>query len=77
MIQNNSTEVRHIPRQASDNALIILDSNPIRIRTKARFIWESSWAKEHESEEMVKEACDRTVDGSRMFRVKQKLKWCK
>lgn len=77
MIKNDSAEVKHSPRQASDHAMIQLDSKPIITKTKARFIWEVGWAKEHVQEEMVKEVWNQEVDDTRSFKVKQKLKWCK
>lgn len=60
-------------RQTSDHALILLDSNPGMVKTKGQFIWEVKRGQEHEYEELV-EVWGRSVGGSKMFRVKQKLK---
>lgn len=57
--------------------MIVLDSKPRRKKTQARFIFEASWIKEQGCEERVKEIWQRSVIGSRMFKVQQKLKWCK
>lgn len=57
--------------------MISLDTNPERARTKRRFIWESKWGTEPENEELVKEVWGRSVEGSRMLKIKQNLKWCK
>lgn len=40
---------------SSDHALLMLDSNPMRNKTKARFIFEARWTKRQECEELVKE----------------------
>lgn len=34
MIQNEKAEVKHVLRKTSDHALILLDSNPRRVKTK-------------------------------------------
>lgn len=47
------------------------------MKTRVRFIFNSSWTRDQESEEIIKEAWGRNVQGSRMFKVKQKLKWCR
>lgn len=57
--------------------MIILDSRPRRIRTRARFLYDSTWTKEPDCEDRVRDVWKRTVEGSWMFKVKQKLKWCK
>lgn len=54
-----------------------MDSNPRRAKTRARFIFESRWINEPGCEKRVKEVWQRPVIGFRMFKVKQKLKWCK
>lgn len=77
MILNDYVVVTHVLRQASDHSLLILDLKPQRVKTRARFIFYSSWTKEPESEELIQKAWGRNVQGSRMFKVKQKLKWCK
>lgn len=38
LLKNDSADVKHIPRQASDHVMLLLDSMPVRVRTKARFI---------------------------------------
>lgn len=77
MVQNKNAEVRHVLKQTSDHALVILDSNLVRVRIKGRFLWHPRKGKEHEDKKIVKEGWERPVEGSKMFRVKQKLKWCK
>lgn len=77
MILNDTAVVTHVLRQTSDHSLLILDSKPQRVKTRARFIFDSSWTKEPESDELIQQVWGRNVQGSRMFQVKQKLKWCK
>lgn len=77
MVQNENAEVTHVLKQTSDHALVILDSDPKRVKTIGRFLWHPRKGKEQEDEEIVKEVWGRPVEGSRMFRVSQKLKWCK
>lgn len=48
------------------------------MKNKARFIFDSRWAKTEEAEDLVKEIWNQLVNGSRMFKVQQKkLKKCK
>lgn len=39
MIQNDTAEVKHVFKKASDHALLILDSKPSRMKTRSRFIF--------------------------------------
>lgn len=77
MLSYNTTEVKHVMRQASDHSLFLLDSNPVRKKTKARFIFKNRWTKRLESENIIREVWYQQVVGSRMFRVQKKLKLCK
>lgn len=77
MIQNDTAELRHVLRQASDHSLLLLSPSSSRIKTGVWFTFESNWTKGQQCEDMVKDTWGRPVEGSRMFRVKQKLKWCK
>lgn len=74
---HDNAEVKHLLRQSSDHALLVLDTNPQRTKTRARFIFDSKWTQLPKCEEMVKTEWDKPVQGSSMFRVKQKLKLCK
>lgn len=56
MLYFDKAEVQHIIRQASDHSQILLDSNPLRNKSKARFIFETRWAKMQESENMIKDS---------------------
>lgn len=77
MLQFDTTEVTHFRKQAFDYALVMLDTKPQRVNTKARFIFESRWINMPKSEEMIREEWCKLVVGSRIFKVKQKLKTCK
>lgn len=43
MLYHDNAIVRHILRQESDHSLILLDSSPMKNRTKARFIFKARW----------------------------------
>lgn len=70
MLQHEIAEVTHFLRKTSDHFLIVLDSKSSREKTKTRFIFEASWIKEQGCEEKVKEIWQRSIIGSRMFKVK-------
>lgn len=55
MIQNDIVEVRHVVRQASDLAMIVLDSKPSRLKTRSRFIFETKWINGQECDDLIKE----------------------
>lgn len=74
MIQNKKAEVKHVLRQTSDHALILLDSNPGMVKTKGQFIWEVKRGQEHEYEELVKEVWGRSVGGSKNVSRKIEIK---
>lgn len=76
MLENDTTEVTHVLRQTSDHSIIILDTKPTREKRRARFICETSWLKDQESELLVTETWKRPIEKSRIFKVKKKLKWC-
>lgn len=47
------------------------------MKPRSRFIFETKWTKGQECEALIKEVWKTPVKGSRMFKVKQKLKWAK
>lgn len=55
--------------------MLLLDSKPMRRKTRARFIFDSKWTKMQEYEEMIAEEWNKPVSRSRMF--KEQQKWCK
>lgn len=77
MLQFDIAEVVHKLRQSSNHSLLILDTKPQRVKTKARFIFDSRWTKLAKCEEIIKTEWNKLVSGSRMFTVQQKLKRCK
>lgn len=77
MLEKDTAEVKHYLKQASDHSCLILDTMPSRKKTNGRFIFASSWIKEPNSEQLVREAWAKQFQGSRMFQVKQRLKGCK
>lgn len=77
MEQNDTIDVTHVLRQASDNSLLMLDTRPLRKKRKGRLIFQNSWIKEQAIDDLVKEACSKFVNRLRMFQVTHKLKGCK
>lgn len=77
MLLFETAEMTHILRQSSDHSLLILDTQPLRVKTKARFIFDSRWTTMADCEELTKEEWEKPVGGSRMFSVQRKLKSCK
>lgn len=77
ILLNENVVVHHILRHTSGHAMILLDTKPVRTKTRGRFIWQERWGIEAEHEELMKEIWSRHVEGSRMFKIKQKLEWCK
>lgn len=55
MIQYDTAKVKHFLRQASDHSLIILDTKTQGNKTKTKIIFETSWTKRQENEDMVKD----------------------
>lgn len=77
MLQWQTAQVTHVPRQSSDHMLLLLDTDPQRVKTKARFIFYSRWTKIQGAEELVRDTWKQSVNGSKMFKVQKKLKLCK
>lgn len=77
LLQCDNAEVLHVIKQASDHAMLVMDTQPQRIRTRSRFIFDSRWANMQGAEELVRETWEQPVQGSRQFKVKQKLNHCK
>ena len=53
MLQWKTAEVKHIVRSASDHLMLMLDTDPKRVKTKSRFIFNSRWAESAEVEGMI------------------------
>lgn len=54
MLLFDTAEVTHCLRQSSNNSLLVLDTKPQRVKTKARFIFDSRWTKLAECEDIIK-----------------------
>lgn len=74
MLHFDTAEVTHILRQVSNHSLLILDTQPQRVKTSVRFIFDSRWTKLPECEEIIKKEWQKPACGSRIFSVQQKLK---
>lgn len=44
-LKYDKAEVKHILRQSSDHSMILLDSDPIRNKTRSRFIFQNRWTR--------------------------------
>lgn len=66
---NDTAVVNRVFRPASYHSLIILESKPKRVRTRARFVFFFKWDKRKKVRE-VKKTWGKTVVGSRMLKVK-------
>lgn len=67
MVEKDIVKVSHILRQASNYSLLILDTQPLRRKTKSRFIFESQWIKDQTCDKLVQEAWPTVGRASRMF----------
>lgn len=77
LVHFDKTSVQHILRQASDHAMLLLNTKPLRNKTKSRFIFEEKWTKMQKTTKLIKEVWEQQIHGSRMFKLQQKLKSCK
>ncbi|XP_071916232.1 uncharacterized protein [Coffea arabica] len=67
----------HVEKQTSDHCLLILDTNPQKIRVKRRFYFDQRWAKDKESDTIIKKAWGLEQHGSWMYRVVRSIKECR
>ncbi|XP_071924897.1 uncharacterized protein [Coffea arabica] len=65
---------KHLDSFASDHSMLIIETNPTQIRRKKRFYFDKRWLQQDEVLDIVKLAWDQKDDGSRMFKVVQKVK---
>ena len=57
--------------------MLIIETNPTQIKRKKRFYFDKRWLHRDEVLDIVKLAWDQRDDGSRMFKVVQKVKRCR
>ncbi|XP_071905964.1 uncharacterized protein [Coffea arabica] len=67
----------HVEMEASDHCLLILNTNPQKRKVKRRFYFDQRWAKDKESDTVIKRAWGVEQHRSRMFRVVKRIKKCR
>ncbi|XP_071909790.1 uncharacterized protein [Coffea arabica] len=74
----------HIKTHASDHSALVLDNTPLERNRRKRFFFDKRWLQRDGISDVIKEAWNKSVEGSRTFQVKTKvrncrialLKWC-
>ncbi|XP_027088449.1 uncharacterized protein [Coffea arabica] len=67
----------HIKSHASDHSALLLDTNPMKRNRKKRFFFDERWLQREGITQVIKEAWDKNVEGSRMFHIKTKVRNCR
>ncbi|XP_071921866.1 uncharacterized protein [Coffea arabica] len=67
----------HIESHASDHSMLVLDTQKVRKKWKKRFQFDKRWLQQDGIKEVVKEAWNIPCDGTRWFKVKQKIRNCR
>lgn len=65
--------VHHAEKQTSDHSLILLDNSPGQQKVKFRFIFDSRWTEKEGVEQVVKQAWEEPVQGSKMYKLHEEL----
>ncbi|XP_027166343.1 uncharacterized protein LOC113766338 [Coffea eugenioides] len=64
----------HIENDASDHAILMVDTNPEPTRKKRRFYFDQRWTKNPEMKEVIQGAWRTVQTGSRMYKMVRKIK---
>ncbi|XP_071939813.1 uncharacterized protein [Coffea arabica] len=67
----------HIQNEASDHAMMLLDTDSCGRKWKRRFFFDRNWLKHKEVGELISREWGRQQDGSRCFKLHQKIKSCR
>ncbi|XP_027156321.1 uncharacterized protein LOC113757111 [Coffea eugenioides] len=68
---------QHCDSYASDHSILLFDTKPTQARRKKRFYFDKRWLQHQEIYEVVEQAWRQGNDGSRMYKVTQKIKLCR
>ncbi|KAM2894871.1 hypothetical protein FF1_010063 [Malus domestica] len=68
-------KIRHEVLEGSDHAMLIVDTKPLSVFRKKRFIYDPMWNKVEECHGVVTGNLSRGFVGSHAYRVVEKLKW--
>lgn len=69
--------MKHIENQSSDHSILLLDTKPVQVKRKKRFLLDKRWIDKPGVEEVVRTAWESDCFGSPMFRVAFKIKRCR
>lgn len=69
----SNVKCSHVITEASDHAILLLDTFPVLPRSKKRFYFDKRWIKQDGFEETVERAWKEELEGSRMFRLTRKI----
>ena len=64
----------HVETEASDHCMLVLDTQPGGRRWKRRFVFDKRWMLKEDIGKVIGEAWQEEQAGSKMFRVKCKIK---
>ncbi|XP_071909826.1 uncharacterized protein [Coffea arabica] len=67
----------HIKTYASNHCALMIDTKPTVERKKRRFFFDKRWLQHEEIFEVIKEAWEENVEGSRMYQVQSKVRNCR
>ncbi|XP_071901112.1 uncharacterized protein [Coffea arabica] len=73
----DKVKCKHLDSFASDHSMLLIDTHPTKFRRKKRFYFDKRWLQRDEVLDVVRQAWDQRDDGSRMFKVMQKVKRCR
>lgn len=74
--QLSTTTCAHIHKEVSGHCILLLDTNPVNHDRRSRFHFDNRWVHKVMSN-MVREAWEKDSEGSRMYKIVQKIKFCK
>lgn len=74
LVTHEKRVVKHMERQASDHCILVVDTNPEKVRTKRRFYFDKRWIDKPGVEEIIKKTWELECIGSPMFKVACKIK---
>ncbi|XP_071921847.1 uncharacterized protein [Coffea arabica] len=73
---NSGANLMHIQTVASDHAMLLMDTRPVRKRYRKRFQFDARWLQYPEVEKVVDSAWEKQQLGSRGYRITRKIKEC-
>ncbi|XP_071905749.1 uncharacterized protein [Coffea arabica] len=68
---------KHLDTYASNHSMLLIDTKPGKIKKKKRFFFDKRWLQKEGITEVVKQAWRQSDEGTRMFKLTQKIKRCR